>query len=175
MAKNYFFMYNDGVSWFFNNIFKIISFKRKTRNKMPAKIIEVDAPKMAYFEYPENGSIKRVIYNTLALQSKNPHKLAIILDNLLENIRSQDISIIYWRMRPEIEWDNDPDLINGNIDNRKFNLIMRLATEPKLPDTFWEETGCLQEEGEEYIDIDVYPWPGHVNLIIGKELIKEEE
>jgi hypothetical protein len=106
------------------------------------KTIEITGPPMAYFEFIEGDSIKRIVYRSIVVLDSSPHYAAIELNRRIMKLRAAMDSIggiIYWRRKPivDVELDEGEEIILN-----KFKASCRVETFPTLTEEVWEDIGC---------------------------------
>jgi|ERR1022692_869784 hypothetical protein len=122
-------------------------------------VIQVDGMDSGFFEIPATPFVKgelrdidRVVFRTLVIGCHNPNEavkyMKYTLDKIVSELKKLDQNpIIYWRERPAIHKEHSAE-VNPNNDNPDgYFMFCRIATQPLLPDSFWETIGIVNPDG----------------------------
>jgi hypothetical protein len=102
-------------------------------------MIEIDGPKLSFFgAVDDDGNKVQVLYQTIKMRGKNPHRLAVAMDERINFIKKElsetPNAVILWRKRPEIT-----AVFNDDTPTGDFDITCRLATFPFVTINYHKE------------------------------------
>lgn len=95
-------------------------------------MIEINGPKMAFFDFKMDGEEKCIWYFSIKLLGANPVELAHAFDRKLSIIKNSysdnPQAVLFWRAKPEINAHYD----ENDIPTGMFKLSARIGVWPEL-------------------------------------------